>query len=97
LPPFEDILVLAKRCPHGKVGLSKCMNIMSIDDYEVIDIENSHIEAIIVNKKILIKLPPEKIIKILEQNVFPYISSGEMIRVDFNIKITCKKVEGTIA
>lgn len=95
LPPFEDILILAKRCPVGKAGISRCLNLLAPDDFELIDIDDDdNIEAILINNKILKRLPDKKIIEILKSKVFPYVTNGELVKVDFKVKISFEKIEG---
>ena len=38
LPPFHDVLVLSKKCPHGLKGLSACFGLLAPDGYEYIEI-----------------------------------------------------------
>ena len=93
LPPFQDILILGKKCPQGKVGVSRCLNLLAPDDFELVEVENSLVEAILVNKKILKRMPSEKIVGVLAEKVFPYITKGEIVKVDFKVTITYDKVE----
>lgn len=93
LPPFQDILILGRKCPHGKDGVSKCLNFLAPDDFELIELDDPNIEALLVNKRILKRLPIPKIIEVLQQKVFPYITKGEIIRVDFKVKVTYEKIE----
>lgn len=93
LPPFSDILILGKRCPHGKMGISRCMNLMSPDAFDLVELETDAAEVMLVNKRILKKVSKEKIIELLSETVFPYITNSEVVRVDFKTKITWKDIE----
>jgi len=92
LPPFQDILVLAKNSVQGKIGLSKSFELLVPNGFETIDVDNENIETVFVNKNILAKIEKEKVIRILEKNVFGFISEGELISVDFKINITVKNI-----
>ncbi|AYN02980.1 hypothetical protein [Flavobacterium sp. 140616W15] len=92
LPPFQDILVLAKNSIQGKIGLSKSFELLVPNGFETIDVGNENIETVFVNKNILTKIDKKKVIQILEKNVFPYISEGELISVDFKINISVKNI-----
>ena len=96
LPPFQDILILGKKCPHGKQGTSKCFNLLSPDDFELVELDDEIVEAMLINKRILKRMPAEKIIEILKQKVFPFISSGETVKVDFKVKIWYDSFEGKL-
>jgi hypothetical protein len=96
LPPFQDILLLGRKCPHGKSGISKCLSLLEPDGFEMIELDHETVEAMLVNKRILKRMPAEKVIKILREKVFPYITKGEIIRVDFHVKISFDTIEGTL-
>lgn len=88
LPPFEDILVLSHKCPQGKIGVSKCINLLSPDDFEMVLVDHPIVEAIIVSNKIINKMPINRIIDTLAKTVFPLVSQGEIMKVDFKVSIS---------
>lgn len=94
LPPFEDILVLGKKCPQGKIGVSKSFEFLVPNEFEVFEIDNPTVEAIFINKRVLKKMDKERILKILEKRVFPYVSDCEILKVDFKLKIFYDTIEG---
>ena len=96
IPPFRDILVLGRKCPHGKVGISKCLNLLAPDDFEIVELEDPLVEAILVSKRILSRMPAAKVIEILRERVFPYIVKGEVIKVDFKVKTIYDDFEVTL-
>lgn len=96
LPPFQDILILSHKCPHGMNGLSKCMQILSPDRFEVFNIDVGNVEAIIVSNQVLSRMPIEKIIELLSEKVFPFITEGEVVRVDFHIKVSLEEFQVTL-
>jgi hypothetical protein len=95
LPPVTDILVLARKHPQGKNGVMESFKFIAPDEFEMFEIgEESHVEAVLINKKIMKKLPAQKIIEILKTNVFPYISEGEAVKVDFSVAISFNSILG---
>ncbi|MDO9614098.1 MAG: hypothetical protein Q7J86_06190 [Bacteroidota bacterium] len=94
LPPFEDILILGKKCPQGKIGVYKSFELLVPNEFEIFEIEDEIVEAIFVNKRVLNKLDKDKIIEILREKVFPYISESEILKVDFKLRIFYDSVEG---
>jgi hypothetical protein len=93
LPPFQDILILAKNSPQGKIGLTKSFELLLPNGFEMIEVEDDLIEAVFVQKNILHKVSAEKVIKILREYVFPSISEGELVRVDFKVTISINNIE----
>jgi hypothetical protein len=88
LPPFQDILVIGKNSPHGKHGISKSVEPLNPNGFEIIDINDDKVDSVFVNKRILVKISKEKLIDLLRVKVFPFISEGELLRVDLKIVIS---------
>ncbi len=91
LPPIRDILVLGRRLPQGKQGIIHSMEFLAPEQFELIEVPDdisSNIDAVLVNKAILKRMPPQRILEILSTYVFPYVSEGEAIRVDFTVGIS---------
>ena len=94
LPPFQEILILGKNSPHGKHGITKSFELLAPNGFEIIEIVNTNnVDAIFVNKRILAKLPKEKLLNILRENVFPYVSEGELLKVDLKITMFYNSIE----
>lgn len=93
LPPFQEILILGKNSPQGKIGIHKSFELLVPNGFDMVEVQDEKVEAIFINKRIVTKIPQEKIVKILKEKVFPFISEGEMIRVDFKVKINYSTIE----
>jgi hypothetical protein len=93
IPPFRDILILAQKCPHGRHGITGCFQLLAPDEFELIEPDHSAIEAILVNKRLLKRIPVAIILKLLQQRVFPYINIGEMVRVDLDVTVRFDNIE----
>jgi len=93
LPPFEEVLVLGKHSSHGKQGISKSFELLIPNGFEIIDSDHGNVDCVFINKQILAKMPKDKILKILESNVFPYVSEKEIVKVDFKILISTTVIE----
>jgi len=93
LPPFNDILIITKKSPHGRLGVISSLNLLVPDCFGLIEVKHDVVEAVMINKRILKKIDEQQIIKILSERVFPYIEPGELIKVDFNLKISFSNVE----
>ena len=95
LPPVKDVLVLGKKYPQGKAGVMECFRFIAPDEFEMFDIDdpNEVAEAVVINKRILTRMPAEQVIKVLSAHVFPYISPGEAINVNFDVKIHIDNLE----
>lgn len=99
LPPVTDILVLAKKYPQGKVGVSEAFKLIAPDEFEMISIEDSEdevIDAVLINKKILKRLKTDVVMKLLEEHVFPYVLKGEAVNVDFHVTLRYENIKGVL-
>lgn len=93
LPPFQDILILGRNSPQGKIGLSKSFELLIPQGFEVIEVEDDRVEAVFINKRITKKIPVAKVIELLKTKVFPFISDGELLKVDFKVNISYSSFE----
>jgi hypothetical protein len=94
LPPFEDILVLGKKCPQGKVGVYKSFEFLGPGEFDTFEVDDVNVETVFINKRVLKKMDHDKIISILAEKVFPFISEIEILKVDFKLKILYDSMEG---
>ncbi len=95
LPPFDDILILGKKCPHGKIGVSKSFEFLVPNEFDVFEIDGDPIvDVIFINKRILKKMNKDTIINILKEKVFPFVSECEILKVDFKLRIFYNSIEG---
>ena len=93
LPPFQDILVVGKNSFQGKIGLSKALEMLVPNTFEFIEVKDKRVEAIFVNKYILKKMSSKKIIKLLAEKVFPFVSDGELLKVDLTLGVSYSTFE----
>jgi hypothetical protein len=93
LPPFQDILILGKNSQHGKIGIFKSFELLIPNGFELIEVNSEKVEAVFINKRILTKVPKEKIIQILKEKVFDFISEGELIKVNFRVTVSYSNIE----
>ncbi len=93
LPPFEDILILGKKCPQGRIGVYKSVEFLVPNEFEPVEVEDDIVETVFINKKVLKKLDKDKIITILREKVFPFVSESEILKVDFKLRIFYDSIE----
>jgi hypothetical protein len=94
LPPFDDILILGRKCPHGKMGVSRSFDYLVPNEFLAFDLDDEHIETVFINKKLIRKMDEKSVMTILREKVFPYISNTEIVKVDFKVRIQYEVFEG---
>ncbi|MBU2513410.1 hypothetical protein KJ966_18880 [bacterium] len=93
LPPFDDILILGKKCPQGKIGVRKSFELLVPNEFESFEVVSDEVEIVFINKRLLKKMNKDIIIKTLEEKVFPYVLESEILKVDFKLKISYDYIE----
>jgi len=90
LPLSNDVLVLAKNAVQGKHGLGKSLDLLAPGVFQAVDTgaEAEHIEAVFINRKLLTKIPAERLIQVLQRHVFRHVGEGELIQVDVKVRIS---------
>ena len=94
LPPFDDILILGKKNPQGKIGVYKAFELLIPNEFVVFEVDDSVVEAVFINNRILKKIDREKVMNLLKEKVFPFVSESEILKVDFKLKIFYDGIEG---
>lgn len=88
-PPFDDILIMARNSPQGKIGLSKAIDLLMPNTFETVETAGEEVvEAVFIHKRILKKISSDRVINILRTKIFPFISEGELVKVDFKLYIS---------
>ncbi len=90
LPFVRDILILCKKYPQGKEGVMQAFKFIAPDEFDMIELSDDideTVEAIMINKKLLKKMSLNGILEVLKNQVFPYLSQGEVVKVDMDLQI----------
>jgi uncharacterized protein (DUF3820 family) len=61
------------------------MDLLAPDCYAIIEIDHDVVEAVLVRKCLLARLPVDMLIAMLKQHVFPQMRLGEMMKVEMQI------------
>ena len=95
LPPVRDILVLGKKYPQGKVGVMESFRFIAPDEFELFNVDDPDevAEAVVINKRILKRMSADQVMSVLKEQVFPFISPGEAVNVDLDIRIRVDNLE----
>jgi len=88
IPPFEDILVLSKKSQHGLRGMTTCMNLLAPDGFDLFEIEDDIIEAVIISRRIQKRINKDQLLEMLRVYVFPEMSLGDLMKVDMTVRKT---------
>jgi len=93
LPPFQDILIVGRKCPQGKIGLSKSFEYLVPNEFLSFNVDDEIVEAVFINKRVLNKIDKESVMRILKEKVFPYVSECEILKIDFKVRMYYSSLE----
>jgi hypothetical protein len=62
----------------------------------LIDRETENVQAILEHKQLLKHQRVGNIIEVTETRVFPFITKGECMKVDFNIALSINHIKGSM-
>ncbi len=88
----NEVIVLGKKCIHGKISMQKSLEFLYPNEFESIYLEHDVVEAVFISKTLLIKIDKELLLKTLISKVFPLIHSEEILRVNMKINRTYKNI-----
>ena len=78
MPPMQDVLIVGRKAPIGPEAARRMADILSPDQYEIVEVEHVLIEAVVIRKSLLSMIQREKLIAlILEEG--EKISNEKMI------------------
>jgi len=87
LPPVRDAVVLGRRAPVGAKALFQALEDMAPGMYELIETDHPVIEAVIIRRSEIRKIPKEKIIPLLIRRVAPFMDETDAMRVELDITL----------
>lgn len=87
LPPIRDALVIGKHAPVGATALSRALEDMTPGIYKTILIEHPTIEAVIVRRSDLKKLPEEEFLSLILRHAGDLMDETDSLHVTVDIEI----------
>ncbi len=91
VPPCGDVLVLAKHAPVGPKAAKKMMDTICPGLFELVEIEDDIVEALIVKRQLFLMADKQSIVKAVLDETKAFISPQLMVKVDLDIKIAVSK------
>lgn len=91
IPPMQDVLIVGKKAPIGPEAARRMVDILSPDQYEIIEIEHDSIEAMVVRKSLFNMLPQEKLIALLLEEGGKVASESTIVKAQINIVLQVSK------
>lgn len=87
LPPVESALVVGRRAVIGSRAMEKALEEMMPEAFVRIDVEHPMIEALLVRRAHLRRVPEETLVAFLIRHAEAVIDDTEMLRVSMNLEV----------
>jgi len=87
VPPINDALVVGKNAPIGSEAWRRALALLHVYPFELIKLEDDIIEEILVQTRILRKIPKEKLLALILKKVKPFMSAEEVIHLDIQAEL----------
>ena len=91
IPPSGDILALGKRCPIGQQAAKKMLDTVAPGQFELIDLEDDLIEALLVKEYLFLRANKEKLVNAVVEEAKAIMGQECMIRIRCEISVTVKR------
>jgi hypothetical protein len=87
LPPLDSALIIGKRAPVGANGISRAFQELSPATFQLIPVEHSVAEAVLVRTSDLRKLPQEALIRRLLQLADQIMDEADTLHVALRFEV----------
>ncbi|MDS1030863.1 hypothetical protein RDV78_10455 [Bacillota bacterium LX-D] len=91
MPPMQDVLIVGRRAPIGPEAARRMVDILSPEQYEIIKLDHSVIEAMVVRKALFNILPKEKLIELLLEEGGKVANESTIVKAQVNIVLQISK------
>lgn len=91
MPPMQDVLIVGKRAPIGPEAAKRMVDILSPEQYQIIKIDHSVIEAIVIRKSLMQMIEKDKLISIILDEGGKVANESTIIKAQLNIVIQVSK------
>jgi len=91
IPPMQDVLIVGKRAPIGPEAARKMVDILSPEQYEIIKIEHTAIEAVVIRKSLMSMISREKLLEMIIEEGGKVANESTIIKAQLNIVLQVSK------
>lgn len=88
LPPVESALAIGRRAVIGSNAMAKALDEMLPDQFLKIDVEHAAIEAIIVRKQHLTRVPQDRLVNILLRHAERFMTDSDTLHFDIALEVS---------
>ena len=91
IPPMQDVLIVGRRSPIGPEAAKRMVDILSPDQYEIIEVDHPIIEAIVVRTALFNMVPKDKLVAIILEEGGKVANKSTVVKAIVNIILHVSK------
>jgi len=87
IPPMQDVLLVGERAPIGPEAVRRMVDALSPEQYEIIDLDHSVFEALVIRKSLLKQITQDKLLPILLEEGTRIATAESVVKVQVSTVI----------
>jgi len=87
IPPCEDILVIGTKAPIGKNAMMKMLETITPDWFELVEVENPLIEAMVIKKEFIRLIGKDRLAQVIVEEVSPLMAETSLLHIRLDAKL----------
>lgn len=91
VPPMQDVLIVGRKAPIGPEAARRMVDILSPEQYEIIEIEHPVIEAIVIRKSLTNMISRDRLIALILEEGGKVANESTIIKAYLNIVLQISK------
>ncbi|MEW6681297.1 MAG: hypothetical protein AB1451_00030 [Nitrospirota bacterium] len=88
IPPIHDGLVLGKKSPIGCEAFRRAISLLVATPFEHIELDDGVIGDILIRANILRRIPKDKLISFVLQQVKPLMEPEDVLHMDVDLEVS---------
>lgn len=91
MPPMQDVLIVGRKAPIGPEAARRMVDILSPEQYEIIHVDHTAIEAVVIRKSLTNMIDKDKLISLILDEGGKVANDSTIIKAQINIVLEVSK------
>ena len=91
MPPMQDVLIVGRKAPIGPEAAQRMVDILSPEQYEIIEVDHAVIEAVVLRKSLINMVSKDRLIALILEEGGKVANESTIIKAHINIVLQVSK------
>ena len=91
MPPMQDVLIVGRKAPIGPEAARRMVDILSPEQYEIIEVDHAVIEAVVLRKSLINMVSKDRLIALILEEGGKVANETIIIKAHINIVLQVSK------